>query len=62
MNDNAKLNLSQIFSGTAIIKIAKLIYQRWKKVDHPIKKLNAVAEPIPATQDIIIPHWAKPKV
>ena len=43
INDNAKLNLSQIFSGTAIIKIAKLIYQRWKKVDHPIKKLNAVS-------------------
>ena len=38
------------------------MYQRWKKVDHPIKKLNAVADPIPATQDKIIPHWAKPKV
>ena len=38
------------------------MYQRWKKVDHPIKKLNAVADPIPATQDKIIPHGAKPKV
>ena len=38
------------------------MYQRWKKVDHPIKKLNAVADPIPAKQDKIIPHWAKPKV
>ena len=33
-----------------------------KKVGHPIKNLNAVPDPIPAMQDTIIPHWAKPKV
>ena len=45
-----------------MIIIAKFMDQRWKKGDHPIKKLNAVADPIPAKQDKIIPHWAKPKV
>ena len=38
------------------------MYQRWKNVDHPSKKLNAVAELIPAKQEIIIPIWAKPIV
>ena len=38
------------------------MYQRWKNVDHPNKKLNAVAELIPAKQEIITPIWANPKV
>ena len=51
-----------IFKGTAIIHIAKLIYQRWKNEVQPIIKINAVAEPTPAAQDNITPNVAKPKV
>ena len=45
-----------------MINIAKLMYQRWKNEFHPIKKINAVAEPTPAMQDNITPNFAKPKV
>ena len=48
--------------GTAIINIARLIYQRWKKEFHPVKYVKAVADPTPAIQDSMTPNFANPIV
>ena len=53
---NAVLRL--ILIGTAIKRIARLIYQRWNMESHPKSVIKAVAEPTPAKHEMTTPTWA----